>query len=39
MATAHPEIIETIMKDKALSDETIAALRAAIEEFKKQVVI
>src|SRR5712692_5310286 len=39
MGTAHPEIIETIAKDKALSDETIGALRAAIEEFKKQVVI
>src|SRR2546425_5695079 len=39
METAHPEIIETIQKDKALSDETIAALRAAIDEFKKQVVI
>src|SRR6195256_2455229 len=39
METAHPKIIETITKDKALSDETIAGLRAAIEEFKKQVVI
>jgi F-type H+-transporting ATPase subunit alpha len=39
METAHPELIETIQKDKALSDETIAALRAAIDEFKKQVVI
>ncbi len=39
METAHPEIGETIMKDKALSDETIAALRSAIEEFKKQVVL
>jgi len=26
METAHPEIIETIQRDKALSDETIAAL-------------
>src|SRR5947208_3675672 len=39
METAHPEIIETITKEKALSDETIAALKAAIDEFKKQVVI
>src|SRR5258708_40369468 len=39
METAHPEVIETITKDKALSDETLAALKAAIEEFKKQVVI
>ncbi len=39
METAHPEIIETIAKDKALSDETIAALKAAIDEFKMQVVI
>ena len=37
--TAHPELLETIMNDKALSDDTIAALRSAIEEFKKQVVI
>jgi F-type H+-transporting ATPase subunit alpha len=39
METAHPEIGETIMKDKALSDETINNLRAAIDEFKKQVVV
>jgi F-type H+/Na+-transporting ATPase subunit alpha len=39
METAHPEIAETIMRDKALSDETIAGLRSAIDEFKKQVVI
>jgi len=39
METAHPELIETIQKDKALSDETIAALRAAVDEYKKQVVI
>jgi F-type H+/Na+-transporting ATPase subunit alpha len=39
METAHPEIAETIMSEKALSDETVATLRAAIEEFKKQVVI
>jgi F-type H+/Na+-transporting ATPase subunit alpha len=39
METAHPEIAETITKDRALSDETITALRAAIDEFKKQVVV
>jgi F-type H+-transporting ATPase subunit alpha len=39
MDTAHPEILETITNDKALSDETIQALRGAIEEFKKQVVL
>jgi F-type H+-transporting ATPase subunit alpha len=37
METAHPEIGETITKDKALSDETIAALRAAIDEFRQQL--
>src|ERR671937_71498 len=31
METAHPEIIETVMRDKALSDEAIAGLRAAID--------
>jgi F-type H+-transporting ATPase subunit alpha len=39
METAHPEIGETIMKDKALSDETINALKTAIGEFKQQVVL
>jgi len=39
METAHPELLETIQKDKALSDETIASLRGALDEFKKQVVV
>jgi F-type H+-transporting ATPase subunit alpha len=39
METAHPEIGEAIMKDKALSDETINNLKSAIDEFKKQVVL
>jgi F-type H+-transporting ATPase subunit alpha len=39
METAHPEILETIMRDKALSDETINALRTAINEYKQQVVV
>ncbi|MBV9132446.1 MAG: F0F1 ATP synthase subunit alpha, partial [Chloroflexi bacterium] len=39
METAHPEIGETITNDKALSDDTIAKLRTAIDEFKKQVSI
>ncbi len=39
METGHPEIIETIAKDKMLSDETIGALKTAIDEFKKQVAL
>ncbi len=39
METAHPEIIDTIAKERALSDDTIAKLRAAIDEFKKQVSV
>jgi F0F1-type ATP synthase alpha subunit len=39
METAHPEILDTIARDKALSEETTSALRAAIEEFKKQVFV
>jgi F-type H+-transporting ATPase subunit alpha len=39
METAYPQLLETIQQDKALSDETISALRAAIDEFKKQVVV
>jgi F-type H+/Na+-transporting ATPase subunit alpha len=34
---AHPEILQTITEEKRLSDETIAALRTAIEEFKRTV--
>jgi F-type H+-transporting ATPase subunit alpha len=37
METAHPEIGRAIREEKALSDETIASLRAAIEEFKRTV--
>jgi F-type H+-transporting ATPase subunit alpha len=39
METAHPEIAETITNDKTLSDETVNNLKAAIEEFKQQVVV
>jgi F-type H+/Na+-transporting ATPase subunit alpha len=39
METAHPEIIDTLMKERALSDDTIAKLKAAIDEFKQQVAI
>jgi F-type H+-transporting ATPase subunit alpha len=39
MESAHPEIGETIMKDKVLSDETIEKLRAAIDQFKKEVTV
>ena len=37
METAHPEIGRAIREETALSDETIASLRAAIEEFKRTV--
>jgi F-type H+/Na+-transporting ATPase subunit alpha len=37
MKTAHPEILDTINKEKKLSDETIEALKAAIGEFKRTV--
>jgi F-type H+-transporting ATPase subunit alpha len=37
--TAHPEILDTITNEKALSDATIEALRGAIDEFKKQVTL
>src|SRR5437763_2228588 len=39
METAHPEILDTIAKDKAPADETISSLQSAIDEFKKQVVL
>jgi len=39
METAHPEIADTIMKDKVLSEDSVNALRAAIDEFKKQVTV
>jgi F-type H+/Na+-transporting ATPase subunit alpha len=39
METAHPEIADTIASEKTLSDATIASLRTALDEFKKQVVI
>ena len=35
METAHPEIGQTIASEKALSDETIEKLKAAIAEFKQ----
>jgi len=35
LSTSHPEIAETIAKEKAISDATDKALRAAIDEFKK----
>ena len=34
MDSTHPEIGETIAREKKMSDETVQALRAAIEEFK-----
>jgi len=39
METAHPEILESVAKEKTLSDDTITNLKAAIDEFKKQVVV
>ena len=35
MSSSHPEIEQAIAKDKAVSEATDKALRAAIEEFKK----
>jgi F-type H+-transporting ATPase subunit alpha len=34
-STAHPEIEQTILKEKALSEETEKRLRAAIDEFRQ----
>src|SRR5437870_3723774 len=34
LSSSHPEIAETIAKEKAISDATDKALRAAIDEFK-----
>jgi F-type H+/Na+-transporting ATPase subunit alpha len=39
METAYPQIIETIGRDKLLSDDTVATLRTAIDEFKRQVSV
>jgi len=35
MDTAHSDIGSAIVRDKTLSDDTVNALRAAIEEFKR----
>jgi F-type H+/Na+-transporting ATPase subunit alpha len=37
MESAHPEVAETITRERALSDDTVNTLKAAIDEFKKQV--
>jgi F-type H+/Na+-transporting ATPase subunit alpha len=37
MDTAHVEIGRAILQEKAISDDTLAQLRAAIEEFKRTV--
>ena len=37
MRSAHPEILETTIKEKTLSDQTISALQNAITEFKRTV--
>jgi F0F1-type ATP synthase alpha subunit len=33
METSHPDILETIAKEKALSEETEAKLRQAIQDY------
>jgi len=35
--SAHPEILDTINNEKALSEQTISALQTAINEFKRTV--
>jgi F-type H+-transporting ATPase subunit alpha len=37
LLASHPDLMRTIEQEKALSDESTAALRAAIEAFKKTV--
>jgi F-type H+-transporting ATPase subunit alpha len=37
--TAHPEILDTITKEKSLSDATIEALKNTIAEFKRTVSV
>jgi F-type H+-transporting ATPase subunit alpha len=39
MESSHPEILQAIMRDKALSDETTETLKAAIDEYKRQVAV
>ena len=39
MRNAHKEILDTVVKDKVLSDPTIAALQNAITEFKRTVSV
>jgi F-type H+-transporting ATPase subunit alpha len=34
MRTAHPELLQTIAQEQALSDEVIEQLRAAADSFK-----
>ncbi len=39
MDSTHPEILRDIVAQKKISDETMAALQAAIKEFKQGVVV
>ena len=39
MAASHPEINETIQRDKAMSDETTKSLVDAIEEFNRTTAL
>ncbi len=37
MDASHPEILEAIGRDRDLKDETVAQLKTALDEFKRQV--
>ena len=39
METTHPDILRDIAAEKSLSDETMAALQQAVEEFKQVAVV
>ena len=39
METAHPELVQALQGGAKMSDETINALKAAIDEFKQQVTV
>ena len=39
METAHPDVVQTVQGGGKMSDETLNALKGAIDEFKKQVAV
>jgi len=39
METAHPELVQAVQGGAKMSDETINALKTAIDEFKQQVTV